>query len=148
MTDNQKATVVVISLVVSAVSLIVLTGLALFPDRKAVNLGISSQDVSYGVSNLSYQSVSCGSNSANGTGTAIVAGEVGRLSFSVLNTNTTGVYICRAASTCSKASSTIVVAATTSPGISPTFTQTDAYTGGYSCVSDGSTSTISYQQAK
>lgn len=111
-------------------------------------VGVSLNDVSY--TSVTPSTVSCGSNVANGTGTAITGKRVGRLSFEALNPNLTAVYVCKVESNeqgCLKASSTIAISATTSVDMPISYIQGDNYGGGYSCVSDGVTTTINIQQA-
>lgn len=140
-----KVVIGVISAVLGVVIIFLLTSID--GHLKERSLGIAAQEPTFVDTDVSYKSVSCGSNGANGTGTAISVAQTGRLSFSALNSNLTAVYICRAASSCVKASSTIAISATTSLDMPISYFQEDGYIGGYSCVSDGATSTITVQEA-
>ncbi len=139
-----------IFLVIGLVGWLLILSFGLLKDNPKLLSGISLQNPEYATSNLTYGSVICQSNSVAGaTGTAIVAAAPGRLHFSALNpTIIAGVYLCRSGIGCGIATSTILISATTSVNLPETFDQSDRYTGAYTCLSDGATTTISYNQAQ
>lgn len=128
----------------------VLLGAVLFLGTDNKLGAVSPQGADYYPTNLTYGTVACASNAVagNNTGTPLVAGADGRIHFSAVNRTLFGVGICRAGVSCGIATSTIIISATTSIDVPSTFDQEDNYKGAYTCVSDGATTTIGFNQAR
>lgn len=127
MKKENKVIQIGLLVLIIVVAMIVVAGLSKSETRLA---GISSNAVSY--NSPTNTSITC----SGATSTVVAAASSGRLAFEITNGSSTAITLCKVAAGCTWNNGLNL------PATSGVYKQTDGYTGAYSCIGNGASSTV------